>query len=174
MAAPIQSFIEDYEELKNTLTDAGEISLAVTVNEHYRKVLLLSCASFYETEIVDVIRTFVMNNSTDNRVFEFLNKKAIYRQYHTYFDWKQTNNINQFLGCFGEEFKIKISTDIKNNEELSMQVKAFLTIGAERNKMVHENFLEYKLEKTFEEIIELHNQAEKFIQYLREIFLNEA
>lgn len=170
MSTPIQKFIEDYNDLQKILIGNGEISSSITVNEHYRKIFLLSCASFYETEIIEIIREFVFRNSKDNRVFELLNKKAIQRQYHTYFNWDQTNNINQFLGCFGEEFKIKISSEIKNDENLSQYVKAFLIIGSERNKMVHGNFLEYKLEKTFEEIIQLHNDAKQFIEYLKKVF----
>lgn len=49
-------------------------------------------------------------------------------------------------------------------------LRLFLIIGSERNKMVHGNFLEYKLEKTFEEIIQLHNDAKQFIEYLKKVF----
>ena len=170
MSTPIQKLIEDYKDLQNILVGNGEISSSIIVNEHYRKIFLLSCASFYETEILEIIRRFVIKNSKDNRVFEFLNKKAIQRQYHTYFNWDQTNNINQFLSCFGEKFKNKISDEIKKDENLARYVKSFLIIGSERNKMVHGNFLEYKLEKTFEEIISLYNDANQFIEYLKKIF----
>ncbi len=169
MPTPIQKLIDDYNDLYKILINNGEISSSIMVNEHYRKILLLSCASYYETEIVSIIQEFITKNSTDEKVFNFLNNKAIQRQYHTYFDWKQNSNINQFLGLFGQEFKIKISDEIKNDEDLSLYVKSFLTIGFERNKMVHDNFLEYKLDKTIDEIIELHYNAYKFIQYLRSI-----
>jgi hypothetical protein len=36
--------------------------------------------------------------------------------------------------------------------------------------MVHENFMEYRLEKTFEEIATLHNSAIKLIEYLEKEF----
>lgn len=96
--------------------------------------------------------------------------KNIVRQYHTYFDWKQTTNVNAFLGLFGMDFKERISLEIKRNEKLSEQVMAFLTIGVERNKMVHGNFLEYTLDKTFGELLELNNKASQFINYLKAQF----
>jgi len=168
MSSPIQKFIEDYKNLNNFLISNGQISSSVDINEHYRKILLLSCASYYETQIIDILKAFVKLNSNDDRIFSFMNNKAIQRQYYTYFDWDQTNNINKFLGMFGEEFKTTISNEIKSNNDLALQVKAFLEIGSERNKMVHRNFLEYKLDKTFDEITELHNKAQLFIEYIRQ------
>ncbi|MDO4719877.1 MAG: HEPN domain-containing protein [Peptostreptococcaceae bacterium] len=99
-----------------------------------------------------------------------IRNKAIKRQYHTYFDWNQTNNINHFLGLFGRDFKNIIAKEIKDNSDLARQVQAFLEIGLERNKMVHQNFLDYNLEKTFDEIRELHEQATSFIEYMENVF----
>ena len=143
--------------------------MAININEHFRKVLLLSCASYFESQITGTIIEFVESNSRDARICCFLKNKALKRQYHTLFNW-EANNINAFLGLFGEDFKDKISKEIKDNSELSQQAKDFLIIGNERNKMVHENFLEYKLDKTFEEIVVLHNSAMKFIEYIKDIF----
>lgn len=170
MGSPIQTLINDYRDLNQFLMTSGHISESVTIAEHYRKILLLSCASYYETKIVEIINSFVGVKSADDRLTAFVSNKAISRQYHTYFDWEQTNNINRFLGLFGSDFKSKISSEIKTNVALQEQIKAFLTIGSERNKMVHNNFLECKLEKTFDEIVSLHEKANLFIEYLEKIF----
>lgn len=169
MASPIQKFIEEYQGLYDFLMSQGKVSESIEVNNHYRKILLLSCASFYETQITNLIQDFIKIHSTDNRVFEFLNNKAIQRQYHTYFNWKE-NNINTFLGLFGVEFKTKISSEIKNSDKLQQYVRSFIAIDNERNKMVHEYFLEYQLDKTFDEIVDLHNNAFKLLEYLRSNF----
>jgi len=118
-----------------------------------------------------MIKQFISNNSRDARVVTFSTNKAIERQYHTYFDWKQTTNINQFLGLFGSDFRETVSSEIKNNGELAGQVEAFLIIGAERNKMVHGNFLEYVLEKSFDDLVSLHEKALRFIEYLTGKFI---
>ena len=170
MIQPIQVFYENYRELNDFLIDHGEYSLSSEVNHHFRKIYLLSCASYYESQIVDMIKQFIQNNSSDDRVLTFATNKAIDRQYHTYFDRKQTTNVNAFLGLFGMDFKERISLEIKRNEKLSEQVMAFLTIGVERNKMVHGNFLEYTLDKTFGELLELNNKASQFINYLKAQF----
>ena len=78
----------------------------------------------------------------------------------------ENTNINNFLGLFGSDFKVNISKEIADNERLKICMRAFLAIGNERNKMVHENFLDYQLEKTFDELISLHRDAITFIEYL--------
>lgn len=170
MGSPIQTLIDDYRELNNFLMANGQVSESLTVAEHYRKILLLSCASYYETRIVEVIKKFVEAKASDERISAFVSNKAISRQYHTYFNWDQTNNINSFLGLFGADFKDKITYEIKEDKDLQEQIKAFLTIGSERNKMVHNNFLECKLDKTFDEIVALQGKANLFIEYLEKIF----
>lgn len=166
MNSPIDKLVDDYHDLIDFLLKNNQLSESVEIKDHYRKILLLSCASFYEMKITGILKTFVKKYSLDDKVCEFLSNKAINRQYHTFFDWKQTKNINQFLGLFGETFKNKIAQTIKDDEILSDNISAFLLIGSERNLIVHENFLEYRLEKTFEEIVGLHKKAINFIKFL--------
>jgi len=168
MNSPIQRLVDQYEELYKSLLDKGEVSCAIEVAEHYRKILLLSCASYYECQVISMIQALVKRNSVDRRVFEFLNNKALQRQYHTFFEWKNYNipNINKFLSLFGADFKDEVSKEIKQSDDLKSCVISFLTIGNDRNLIVHENFLEYKLEKTFEEILDLHHKAERFVCFL--------
>ncbi len=167
MYAPIKEFIDNYYELKNYLIGNGQISLENNIENHLKKVMLLSCASYYENEIQRIIKEFIDRNSKDEKVKNFVYNKAIARQYHTYFNW-DGKNINSFLGLFGEEFKREISSKIVQDEELNKQMRAFLEIGNERNKMVHENFMVYQLDKTFDEIINLNEAAEKFITFFNE------
>ncbi len=169
MFEPIQNFIDDYKELKIFLIEHKQISLENNTENYLRKVMLLSCASYFETKIQNIIKEFVFNNASDDRISHFLNNKAIARQYHTYFDWDKSN-INKFLGLFGPDFRKKISSEISENDELKLQIKAFLELGNERNLMVHENFMEYDLNKTFDEIIVLYEKAEKFIDFLQKCF----
>jgi len=169
MINTITDFVGDYRELKTLLIENGQISLENNIEHHLRKIMLLSCASYYENEIQEMIKSFVSRNSNDEKVLFFVSNKAIARQYHTYFDWGK-NNINQFLGLFGTEFKEKIQKKIDENAELKEEMKAFLTIGDERNKMVHNNFISYKLDKTFDEIISLNDKAESFVSFLKQCF----
>jgi len=166
----IKSFVEEYVDLRKFLTEKSEISMVSVVDNHFKKIYLLSCASYYEMEIKTIIKSLFEKQSQDERILSFVTNKAIERQYHTYFDWKKSN-INSFFGLFGESFKNVMMEKIKENDDLSSQIKAFLDIGEERNKMVHENFLDYKLEKTFDEINELNREATKFIEYLKIVLI---
>lgn len=169
MSDPIQKFVEDFFDIKDYLDKEGQFSASININEHYRKVLLLSCASFYETQIQNLLKELIKEKSNSILIENFMCNKAINRQYHTYFNW-DSKNINNFLGLFGAEFSIKISLELKNDFDLNQNMLAFIEIGKERNKMVHENFLEYRLDKTFDEIYGLHKKAYQFIMYLRRAF----
>lgn len=167
MSTFIQSFIDESEILRLYLLTNGMLSESINLDNNNRKVLLLSCASFYETEICEMLKQFIDKQTKNTLVSNFVMNKAIERQYHTYFQWKDAQNINSFLGLFGNEFKQQVSLEIKDSVDISKYMKAFLTIGSERNKLVHENFLIYNLEKTFTEIVMLHNDAQKFIDFLK-------
>ena len=77
MGSPIQTLIDDYRDLNNFLMANGQVSESLTVAEHYRKILLLSCASYYETRIVEVIKKFVEAKASDERISAFVSNKAI-------------------------------------------------------------------------------------------------
>ena len=171
----LDNFIKSYAELKNTFLENSEISFKSFVEPHLTKTFLLSCASFYESQIQDIIKNFMKNNTSDKRLISFATNKGIKRQYHTYFVWEDSNgnppnNINNFLGLFGEEFKDKLSKEIKDDEDLRKGMRAFLIIGNMRNKMVHDNFLGYSLPNTFEEILDYSNNANSFLSFLKKSF----
>lgn len=172
MSPLISDFAENYHELKQFLMEHSKPSLALSVEHHMRKVFLLSCASYFENEIQGIIKQFLSDKSTDERIVNFAVNKGLARQYHTYFEW-EGKNINRFTSLFGDAFKEKIMSEVKANDLLAENIRAFLEIGNERNNMVHENFLSYNLGKTFDEIDALYVKASEFVCYLRKK-LNEA
>lgn len=56
-------------------------------------------------------------------------------------------------------------TRIKGDEELKESMQAFLEIGNERNKLVHQNYAAFPMEKTLEEIYKLYQCAFKFVEH---------
>jgi len=165
----LDNFIKNYEDLKKLLIGSSEISFQSFVEPHLTKTFLLSCASFYENRIQEILKEFMMNSTNDERLISFATNKGIKRQYHQYFEW-ESNNINNFLGLFGEKFKSDISNEIKQNDDLQKGIKAFLVIGNLRNKIVHGNFLGYSLPNTFDEIAEMNKNAIIFLTFLQEKF----
>ena len=160
---PIDKLYEDFNNLKNFLLENKELDYLIKIDNNFKKNLLISSASYIENELRRILINFIESNS-NQIITHFLTNKAITRQYHTYFDWK-ANNINSFLGLFGDDFRENVKQKIKNNN-LEKNVKAFLELGRLRNELVHENFIEYKLEKTADEIKELFDSANEVIKLL--------
>jgi hypothetical protein len=55
---------------------------------------------------------------------------------------------------------------IRRVEELQSSVRAFLEIGNERNRLVHQDYATFQIEKTLDEIYILYQSALKFVEAL--------
>ena len=167
----IDILIKRHEEVRHFFSQQGEVTLADDSDAEFRKVLILSIASFFEHEITNAISELAENSSSP-RIFELVKAKAISRQYHTYFDWKDGKNINSFTKLFGESFKQEIEKELKQKEpkqlELAEGMKLFLELGQERNILVHENFAAASISWTVDEIVEKYEKALEFVIFLLE------
>lgn len=167
----IDKIYNDYLDLLNYLEANKEISLINDADNNFKKILLLSAASFFEHEITQILLEFINRSSGNNfKIYSFAKRKAIDRQYHTYFNWDIKKGANQFFSLFGEEFKKCIENDLRSDEALEKAVRDFLEIGSTRNELVHENFANFTLDKTAKEIYELYRSASVFTEYLAEKF----
>jgi len=162
----IDILIKRHEEVRHFFSQQGEVTLADDSDAEFRKVLILSIASFFEHEITNAISELAENSSSP-RIFELVKAKAISRQYHTYFDWKDGKNINKFTKLFGESFKQEIEKELKQRE-LTEGMKLFLILGQERNILVHENFAAASISWTVDEIVEKYEKALEFVIFLLE------
>ena len=163
----VQVLYGQVREIDEFLMGQGEISLKSAADSNFRKSVLLASASFFETEITNVILALAQEVTRDDkRLVSFVQKKGLARQYHSLFNW-DAKNCNAFLGLFGEDFKIEFCKLIAKDDALDKAVKAFIEIGAERNRLVHQNFGQYTIEKTSEEIYKLHLLAKCFVSALR-------
>lgn len=159
-------------ELIELLKQQKEITLLSEVESNFKKTLLLSIASYFETEISNIITQSANRHTNNNELLvSFIKRKAISRQYHTYFAW-DSRNANAFFALFGDSFKDKMIMQVRANEKLDKSIKAFLEIGNERNIMVHENFAEVPIDKTAEEIYKLYKEALIFIDTIRIELIN--
>ena len=116
-------------------------------DESFRKLLLLAAASYFEYKIqqdVDFVREVADGNE---RLVQFVENKALERQYHTFFEWKR-QNANKFFGLFGESFKESMQSVLQSDSDLRSSIFSFMEVGRERNRLVHENFGAYRLIRT--------------------------
>ncbi|MBP0016351.1 MAG: hypothetical protein J7647_02190 [Cyanobacteria bacterium SBLK] len=167
----VDNLHQEFNEILKHL-DSSEISLRATAEDTFRKSLLLAAASYFETQVTqiltDLVRTWGNNNVLLN---EFVRNKAIAREYHKLFKW-DGKNANSFFALFGKEFKSHMEKLVKNDPELEKSIKAFLEVGNERNRLVHKNYGNYNLEKTSEEIYQLYQKAQFFVENLHSYLAN--
>jgi len=154
-------------ELVIYLNERKEISLSTEAETNFKKNLLLSAASYFEKVITDLLNSFAESRSNgDPLIIALISTKAIKRQYHTYFAWDTATNANSFFSHFGQDFKKEMEALVKADSNLDGAIKAFLQLGQERNKLVHQNFAEVVLDKTAEEIYKLYQTAIYFLEVI--------
>lgn len=158
----IDKAFEDNTALRAYLSDRNEISLLRTVDDAFRKTLVLSVASLFEHQITDALHTYcVQKSGSDACILALIRNKAIKRQYFTYFDW-ENRRAGPFFSLLGELIGEKLKTECKI-EPLKSALDAFLEIGSLRNSLVHQNFAGYAFDKTNEEVYTLYRDASVFV-----------
>lgn len=164
----IDRMYKEFVDLIEFLDRSGEVSLRIIADNTFKKTLALSAASYFEDEIRRILLEMIdVRSSNDPLLGNFVKNKAVARQYHTYFQWKESN-ANSFLGLFGDEFRDMAKNDVRENEDLSNSIKAFLELGYLRNELAHLNFASFILDKTADEVYYLFKRALIFIDYLDE------
>jgi hypothetical protein len=187
MPNPVEQIKSEYDDLVEYLT-TQQPSLLSDLNKNFRKVLLLSAGSYYENQVTNILSNFVRTKSNgDERIIKFLEKQAISGRYHQLFDWGKQDkpedfgkNANKFFVLFGSDFKNEMETELKpkagessdeklKREKIVASIEAFIEIGHLRNILVHSNFAAYNYDqKTTEEIFQLFQKAEPFLDYLKD------
>jgi hypothetical protein len=69
---------------------------------------------------------------------------------------------------FGASFSRHVQRIIDDDDGLSSSVEAFMEIGRERNRMVHDDFGSFSLEKTSEEIYKAYRIGSRFVDWVPE------
>lgn len=162
----VEKIFEEFRVLIKYLEENNEISLKNEADNNFKKVLILTIASYFETKIIEILLSFISKKSNNDEIIVSLIKnKALNRQYHTFFDWNGSN-ANQFFSLLGEDFKKEATWDVKNDSIIGEGIKAFIEAGRLRNELVHRNFGIYTIDKTANEVLELYNKALSFINFL--------
>lgn len=164
MNTPIDVYFNEHNEIIKYLNSQKEFSYALALEDNFRRTLLISSASYIETKVQKIIVNFFETHSSNTAIVSFLKNKALKRQYHTLFQW-DGNNINSFFGLFGSDFKSSLLTSVEQ-ENMSENIKSFLELGKLRNELVHQNYLNYTIQKSYEEIYKLYKEATNFIEFL--------
>lgn len=166
----VTQIFNDYKDAVYILEKNNEISLKNSMEGNFRKTLILSCASYFEHKLTADVVNFVHDKTKDQLISYLVKNKVTNRQYHTWFSWKE-NNANTFFSMFGDSFKAHMSSIIKEDEALAQSIKDFMEIGRDRNRMVHQDFGSFFVEKTAQEIYQSCISASKFVYLISEELL---
>lgn len=166
MADLVVALFEEAGAVLEYLRSGGEVSFLRVSSDLFRKALLIAAASNCEARLVSVIKEFIQEMSPGTSlVSEFVRNKALEKQYHTLFDWDAAN-ASSFFRLFGVAFRDRMKELARTDEALGKEIKAFLEVGQARNRLVHQNFASFTLEKTPDEILELYRLASGFLDRL--------
>ena len=149
----------------------AEVSIRAFLDDNFRKILLLSAASYFEDRMTEAVKSFVSSSTNKHPlIISLVSRKAIDRQYHTWFDWN-ARNANKFFSLFGRDFLQFMKRKIRRDRDLNKSIMSFIEIGRERNRLVHQNFGAFTLEKTSMEIYDLFQGAQRFVDLFPDTFI---
>ena len=113
-ATIIDKSYEDNESLRLYLAERNEISLLRTVDDSFRKTLVLSAASLFEHQITDALHNYCVHKTgSDACVLALVRIKVLTRQYHTYFEWESRGGAGPFFKLLGEEMGQRLKAQSK-------------------------------------------------------------
>jgi hypothetical protein len=163
---PIDRLYTEASDVIQLLQTNAQISLQISVADHFRKALLLLAASYFEERVCNVILDYIRERAKGSSLIEnFVRNKAVARQYHSWFAWGESN-ANHFFGLFGSEFRTLMSGRVRAWPEMQVSIKAFLELGNERNRLVHQNYATFPMEKTLDEVYALYRDSRAFVDAL--------
>lgn len=99
---------KEFKEVADHFEKNNDISTKNIVENTFKKVLVLSIASYFEDKIKNIIVEHIEFNSDSELLKNFVKNTGIERKYHTYFSWEK-NNANTFFGLFGNSFVTDIN-----------------------------------------------------------------
>lgn len=163
----INRLYTEYSQNHQYLMESGQVSFAIDYKSQYSKIMLLSAASYFESKVIKIITRFLNADQCPIRG-GFLEKKALKRQYHTLFNWDQTN-ANQFFGLFGDDFKEYVKKQLDRDDSLKGAIKDFMELGSYRNKLVHDNYATFNLPLTAEDVKLKFDNADEFVSRIEQL-----
>ena len=161
----IERMVTEHRDLMACLRSVRDTSsLQIRTDAAFAKALLLSVASYFETRMTEGIEQVFLSGTNGSDVLtSFVRKMAIERRYHQWFDWTAPN-ANKFFAAFGATFRQSMADRVRADTTLDESIRAFLELGNLRNQLVHQNFAQFALPLTAEEIFDRYRKAEKFVE----------
>ena len=179
----IDDLVEDFQKVQEMILP-DEPTTAQNLSVHLTKILILTCASYYEQQLQNAYITYAQRESERyaDKPHGFDNDKrdkSVYQKFSfgRIEDSEYSSQLPEVkrmlepLKFFGEKFRDRIYDEINGNADKERQLKAFQEIFAIRNLIAHQTFVEFTSNKirgkSFLDIKNLHEEAIKFVEYLK-------
>lgn len=182
----IEDLVEDFTKVQ-LIVLPEEPTTAQNLSVHLTKILILTCASYYEQQLQNAYTNYAQQESDryGDKPHGFDNDKrdkSVYQKF-SFGKIEDSEDLNQLpevkrmlepLKFFGEKFRDKIYNEINGDADKEKQLKAFQEIFAIRNLIAHQTFVEFSSNKirgkSFLDIKRLHDDAIIFVEYLKSKF----
>lgn len=182
----IDDLVEDFNKVQMMILPE-EPTTAQNLSVHLTKILILTCASYYEQQLQDAYTAYALRESDryGDKPHGFDNDKrdkSVYQKFsfgkiEDSRDQNQLPEIKKMLDplkFFGEKFRDKIYNEINGDIDRERQLKAFQEMFAIRNLIAHQTFVEFTSNKirgkSFLDIKQMHDDAIVFVEYLKNKF----
>ncbi|OJH45036.1 HEPN domain-containing protein [Paracoccus sp. SM22M-07] len=164
----IDAFYTRHLEMHQYLLEQKEVSFASDLNTTFARSLVLAIASFFEHEVTEIVRQVpAVYAKGQPMIAAMIEKNVIARKYHTWFDW-DARSAGPFLALFGSEYKSAVQARLKKGGSEYTAISAFLELGNIRNRLVHQNYVQFQVERTSEELHALFRDALPVLKFMRE------
>ena len=158
--------MQDHGEIVQYLQSGGHLYLQDRVEQAFAKTLVVATASYFEVRMTQIITDLYreMTQGVEELV-DFVKRQAIGTRFAQLFQWgdETGSNANSFYRLFGDDFSRHMRQKVRGDRDLDGAVKAFLEIGYLRNQMVHQDYADFQLNKTVEDVYLLYTTATKFM-----------
>lgn len=168
----VEVLFDQLSRLIESLKLTGEPSLAISVSEVASKSLLIAAASRFEAEFSELFAE-VASRLSAPAIAEFAVNQGVTRKYHTLFDWP-SGNANTFYKLLGAAFKERATQLAAGDVAFATSVTEFVSIGNDRNNLVHSDFASFPLTATLDELVQRYRMARNFLPSIKSLLLEEA
>nr|WP_064570242.1 HEPN domain-containing protein [Gordonia sp. LAM0048] len=165
--ADYQNLIDDLGKL-NPRSPSGELAVART----YHKAILIAAASNLEARVKWIV-VDIFSQEGRSELAIFIDKAVMSRGYHALFDWPSLK-ASRFFSFFGPECKERYRSLIATDTEFRSEHDSFMQLGHRRNELVHQDYAEFNLTETPDELIGLYRVAVNFPERFYEILFDDS
>ena len=166
----VHALFDQYDSIKQAIGSSNPSELSA-LDAQYRKIAVLSCASYLEADTVHAFKAYFVAQGT--ALGEFVRIYAIERKFHTWFDWEKATP-DKFFKSWGavclEDYKEKMLSD----GDFDACMRSFMVLVSARNQLVHNNLAEVVSDLTFDEVRDHFARARHFAELAVEMVSAEG